>query len=145
MTRFQKPPRNDAGGPPAQFGRPTTAYPLTGPRKGRRTNPRKNPPSRLATAHVGISDWCLKTVTFAHELGHVLGFHHVDDVDDVMCTDTTAIGGDCNGWVREQMPSDGNPRFTDRLLRHAQLAFSLGDYYPYPGVPESWLAEPDGS
>lgn len=92
----------------------------------------------------GISDWCLKTVTFAHELGHVLGFHHVDDVDDVMCTDTTAIGGDCNGWVWEQMPSDGNPRFTDRLLRHAQLAFSLGGYYPYPGVPQSWLAEPDG-
>ena len=88
----------------------------------------------------GMANWYLKTVTFAHELGHVLGFHHVDDVDDIMCTDTTAVGGTCNGWVWRQMPHDGNPRFTARLLRHAQLAFSLGDYYAYPGV--SWLDEP---
>ena len=81
-------------------------------------------------------DWCLKTVLLAHELGHVLGFSHVDDTDDVMCTDTTARGGDCNGYIWEDLPLDGDPTFTDRLLRHAQFAYSIGGRFPYPGVAD---------
>ena len=62
MTRFQKPPRNDAGGPPAQFGRPDDSLPPSPDRE--RAAERilaKNPAGRLATAHVGMVGGSLPT------------------------------------------------------------------------------------
>ena len=82
-------------------------------------------------------DWCLATVLLAHELGHVLGFYHVDDSDDIMCTDVIVTGGDCNGRIWETARFD--PTFTPRLARHAQLAYQIGRAQ-YPGVPQSWIS-----
>ena len=83
-------------------------------------------------------DWCLATVLLAHELGHVLGFHHVDDADDVMCTDSKVTGGDCNGRIWKIARFD--PTFTPRLACHAQLAYQIGRT-AYPGVPASWITQ----
>ena len=81
-------------------------------------------------------EWCLATVLLAHELGHALGFHHVNDPEDVMCTDTLVNGGDCNGniWGIDRFST----ALTRRLTRPAQLAYQLGRSQ-YPGVPDGWL------
>ena len=82
-------------------------------------------------------DWCLATVLLAHELGHVLGFHHVNDADDIMCTDSKVTGGKCNGRIWKVARFE--PTFTQRLTRHARLTYRIGRT-AYPGVPANWLA-----
>ena len=83
-------------------------------------------------------NWYLATVLLAHELGHVLGFHHVDDSDDIMCTGAKVTGGDCSGRIWKIARFD--PTFTPRLERHAQLAYQIGRK-AYPGVPASWITQ----
>lgn len=82
------------------------------------------------------SDWCLSTTTLAHEIGHVLGFNHVDDPDDIMC-------GNAAGICEDLAPSYfSDPYFVARLVLHAKLAYSVGGKFPYPGVAEPVPAIP---
>ena len=64
---------------------------------------------------------CFKMETFAHEVGHALGFYHVDGSaypNSVMNTPAAAS------------------RFTDREVYHARLAYQAGRSAPYCGWPE---------
>ena len=92
---------------------------------------------RLSMRQDRGTDWCLRTVLLAHELGHVVGFQHVDDPDDFMCTDPVSRTGRCDGYAWSQ-PYDGLPVFTERQRLHIGLARQVADdkggWFNWPGV-----------
>ena len=68
---------------------------------------------------------CLDLEVFAHELGHALGFWHVDP--DVYTRAVMRPGG----WFADR----GQYRYSDREVYYARLAYEVGSHAPYCGWP----------